>query len=101
MEPCVPAALREHEQQTTSHSVRAPNVNSLDLDKIVTLAGIAVIQQIMKEFNGAVLKEAKIMDITKIVLNLMEQNGHLDFIGMICCTEAFYISYNVYTSNDT
>jgi hypothetical protein len=30
-----------------------------------------VVQQIMTEFNGAVLEEAKIMDITKIVLNLM------------------------------
>jgi hypothetical protein len=30
----------------------------------------------MKEFNGAVLEEAKIMDITKIILNLMQQNGH-------------------------
>jgi hypothetical protein len=30
----------------------------------------------MKEFNGAVIEEAKIVAITKIVLNLMEQNGH-------------------------
>jgi hypothetical protein len=30
----------------------------------------------MTEFNGAVLEEAKIMAIAKIVLNLMEQNGH-------------------------
>jgi hypothetical protein len=29
----------------------------------------------MTEFNGAVLGEAKIMAVTKIVLNLMEQNG--------------------------
>jgi hypothetical protein len=28
------------------------------------------------EFSGAVFEEAKIMDITEIVLNLMEQNGH-------------------------
>jgi hypothetical protein len=30
----------------------------------------------MRESNGAVLEEAKIMAITKIVLNIMEQNDH-------------------------
>jgi hypothetical protein len=30
----------------------------------------------MTESNGAVLAEAKILAITKIVLDLMEQNGH-------------------------
>jgi hypothetical protein len=30
----------------------------------------------MTEPNGAVLEEAKILAITKIVLNLMEKNGH-------------------------
>jgi hypothetical protein len=33
---------------------------------------VTVVQQIMTEFNGAVLEGA----ITKIVLILMEQNGH-------------------------
>jgi hypothetical protein len=37
---------------------------------------VAVVQQIMAEFSGAVLEEAKIVAITKIVLNLMEQSGH-------------------------
>jgi hypothetical protein len=37
---------------------------------------VTLIQQIVTESNGAVLKEAKILAITKIVLNLMEQNGH-------------------------
>jgi hypothetical protein len=36
---------------------------------------VTVVQHIMTEFNGAVLEEAKILDITKIVLNLIEQNG--------------------------
>jgi hypothetical protein len=36
---------------------------------------VAVVQQIMKESNGVVLEEAKIMDITKVVLKLMEHNG--------------------------
>jgi hypothetical protein len=35
-----------------------------------------VVQQIMTEFNGAVSEEDKIVVITKIVLNLMKQNGH-------------------------
>jgi hypothetical protein len=33
-------------------------------------------QQIMTKFNGAVSEEDKIVTITKIVLNLMNQNGH-------------------------
>jgi hypothetical protein len=37
---------------------------------------VTVAEQIMTEFNGAVLQEAKLLSITKIVLNLMEQNGH-------------------------
>jgi hypothetical protein len=36
---------------------------------------VTVVQQFMTEFNGAVLEEAKILAITKIVLNIMEQNG--------------------------
>jgi hypothetical protein len=35
-----------------------------------------VVQRIMTEFNGAVLKEAKIVAITKTVLILVQQNGH-------------------------
>jgi hypothetical protein len=37
---------------------------------------VTVVQQIMTESDGAVLEEAKILATTKIVLNLMEQNGH-------------------------
>jgi hypothetical protein len=40
--------------------------------KVVVTVG----QQIMTQSNGAVLEMAKILDITKIVLNLMEQSGH-------------------------
>jgi hypothetical protein len=53
MEPRVPAALPQHEQQTTGQSVRAPNVNSLHLNKMLKVV-VAVVQQIMKEFNGGV-----------------------------------------------
>jgi hypothetical protein len=37
---------------------------------------VIVIQQIMTEFNGAVPEEAKTVAITKIVLDLLKQNGH-------------------------
>jgi hypothetical protein len=37
---------------------------------------VTVVHQIMTEFNGAVSEEANIVAITKIVLNLMKQNGN-------------------------
>jgi hypothetical protein len=37
---------------------------------------VTAVQQIMTEFNGAVSEEDKIVAITKIVLNLMKQDGH-------------------------
>jgi hypothetical protein len=39
-------------------------------------AAVTVVQQIMTEFNGAVLEKANIVTITKTVLNLMDQSGH-------------------------
>jgi hypothetical protein len=75
MEPRVPAALARHEQLITGQSVRALNVNSLPLDKMLK-ALVTVVQDIMTEFISAVLEEAKIVVIAKVVLNLMEQNGH-------------------------
>jgi hypothetical protein len=61
-------------QQGTSQSVQAPNVNRQPLDNMLRV--VTVVQQIMTEFNGAVSKEDKIVAITRIVLNLMKQNGH-------------------------
>jgi hypothetical protein len=75
MEPRVPEALPQHEKQTTGQSVRAANVKSLPLDKMLNVA-VMVVQLTITEFNGAVLEKAKIVAITKIVLNLMAQNGH-------------------------
>jgi hypothetical protein len=75
MEPMVPPALPHHEQQTTGQSVRAPNVNSFPLDKMLRVV-VTVVQHIMTEFNGSVLQEVKIVAITKIVLNRMEETGH-------------------------
>jgi hypothetical protein len=37
---------------------------------------VPVVQQIMTEFSGAVSEEDKIVAVTKIVLNIMKQNGH-------------------------
>jgi hypothetical protein len=36
---------------------------------------VTAVQQIMTEFGGAVSEEQKILAITKIVLNIMKQNG--------------------------
>jgi hypothetical protein len=47
----------------------------LSLDKTLKVA-VTAVQQIMTEFNGAVLEGAKVVAITRIVLNLMEKNGH-------------------------
>jgi hypothetical protein len=37
---------------------------------------VTAVQQIITEFNGAVSEEDKIVAITKIVLNLIKQDGH-------------------------
>jgi hypothetical protein len=39
------------------------------------LRALTVVQQIMTELKGAVSEEAKIFAITKIVINLMKENG--------------------------
>jgi hypothetical protein len=64
----------QNQQQNTGQSVPASNVNSLPLDNM--LRAITVVQQIMTELSGAVPKKDQIVAITKIVLNLMEQNDH-------------------------
>jgi hypothetical protein len=69
--PNAPASVR---QQNAGQSVPTPDVNSLPLDNMFRV--VSVVQQIMTEFNGAASEEAKIMAITKIVLNLLKQNGH-------------------------
>jgi hypothetical protein len=69
--PSVPASLR---QQEPGQPVQASNVSNVSLDNMFRIA--AVVQQIMTDFSGAVSEEAKIVAITKIVLNLMKQNGH-------------------------
>jgi hypothetical protein len=62
------------QQQNAGQSVRARTVNSQPLDNMLRV--VPVVQQIMSEFNGSVSEEDKIVAITKIVLNLMKQDGH-------------------------
>jgi hypothetical protein len=62
------------QQLKTGQSVWARTVNSQSLDNMLRV--VTVVQQIMTEVNGAVSEEDKIVAITKIVLNLMNQNGH-------------------------
>jgi hypothetical protein len=72
MEPSVPAALPQYEQQTTGQSIRSPDVNSLHLLKMLKIV-LAEVEQTMKEFNSTVIEEYKIVVITKIVLNIMRK----------------------------
>jgi hypothetical protein len=61
-------------QQKSGQSVRAPSVNNQPIDDMLTV--VTIVQQIVTEFRGAVSEKDKILAITKIVLNLMNQNGH-------------------------
>jgi hypothetical protein len=97
MEPRFPLALPQHEQQTTGQSVWATNVNSLPLYKMLSVV-VTVVQQIMTEFNGAVLVEVKIVVIKKNCLKSYGENWTLKFVSVICCTKpvltkALYIFY--------
>jgi hypothetical protein len=74
VEQSVPAPTPQQRQQPTGQSVPAQNVNNEHLDNMLRV--VTIVQQIMTEFNGAVSEEEKIVAITKIVLNLMKQNGH-------------------------
>jgi hypothetical protein len=60
-------------QQMSGQSVRAPSVNNQPTD---TLTIVTTVQQIMTEFRGAVSEQDTLLAITKIVINLMNQNGH-------------------------
>jgi hypothetical protein len=62
------------QKQKSGQSVRAPIVNNQPLNNM--LRAVTVVQQIMTEIGGAVSEQEKIMVFTKIILNLMKQNGH-------------------------
>jgi hypothetical protein len=67
---------KDTETRNASHSsgqsVQANTVNNSlnDMFKVPT-----IVQQVMTELNGAVTEEEKIVAITRIVLNLMKDNG--------------------------
>jgi hypothetical protein len=68
----VPAPVQEKE---TGQSVQAPSsVSSHPFDNMLKV--VTVVQQIMTEVRGGLSEEEKIVAITKIVLKLMNQNGH-------------------------
>jgi hypothetical protein len=58
--------------EQTGQSVLAPPVNNVNVDMYNV---IPVVQQIMTDHKDAVSEEAKILAITKIVFNLMKNNG--------------------------
>jgi hypothetical protein len=60
--------------QQIGQSVQAPNVSSHPFDNVLKV--VAVVQQIMKEVSGAQSQEEQIVAITKILLKLMNENGH-------------------------
>jgi hypothetical protein len=64
------SAPSQHKE--ADQSVLALNVNSDPLDM---LRAVTLVQQIIAEFKGAVSEEAKILAITRIVFNLMKENG--------------------------
>jgi hypothetical protein len=68
------ASKTKSKQQEPGQSVPAPTVTS---DTLNMLRALAVVQQIMTELKGAVSEEAMIFAITKIVINLMKENGKL------------------------
>jgi hypothetical protein len=61
-------------QHKRGQSVLAPSVNGQPLDNILRV--VTVVQQIMTEFRGAISEKDKIVAITKIVLNLLNQDSH-------------------------
>jgi hypothetical protein len=62
--------LTYQEIQRTGLSVQAPSSTKNDSFKIAT-----VVQQIMTELSEAVSEKDKLMINTKMVLNVMKQNG--------------------------
>jgi hypothetical protein len=53
---------------------------SFPLDKMLRV--ICIAQQIMTEFNSAASEKAKMVVIKKIILNLMNKNGHYNHVPL-------------------
>jgi hypothetical protein len=65
---------KNEQQQERGQPVRDPNVNSFPSDNIQRTSN--AVQQIMTKFENAELEQSRVMAITKLVLYLMNQNGH-------------------------
>jgi hypothetical protein len=66
--------IRAPTLQPTGQSVQAPLVSSQPFKNMLKV--VTVVQRIMTEVSGALSQEEQIVAITKIVLKLMNQNGH-------------------------
>jgi hypothetical protein len=71
-DPCGFAPTRTADSRSVSSGPKCKQFASDKMLKIVVM----VVQQIMTELNSAMVEKDKIVAITKIVLNLMKQNGH-------------------------
>jgi hypothetical protein len=58
-------------QQQTGQSVPAPSVSNEPEDNLIIV--VTVVRQIMRELEGAASEKAKIMAITNIAFNLMQE----------------------------
>jgi hypothetical protein len=67
----LPSTQQQQSVKETGQSVQESSPLLSDMFKVATL-----VQQIMRELNGAVSEEDKIVAITKIVLQLMKHDGH-------------------------
>jgi hypothetical protein len=75
MEPKFLTPLHQHEDHATGQSVGAPNIKSLPIHNNM-LRTLTAVEQFMREFNGTVSEEEIIVEITKIISNLMKQNDY-------------------------
>jgi hypothetical protein len=66
--------MKKEQLHETDHSVRAPAVSSLPLDKMFKVA--TVVQQSMTEFSNAETEEARTMVVVELYSYIMKQNGH-------------------------
>jgi hypothetical protein len=60
------------EQQQTGQSIPAPSVSNEPDDNMVRV--VTVVRQIMRELKGSASEKAKIMVITNIVYNLLQED---------------------------
>jgi hypothetical protein len=78
MEPTVPVALPQHEQQITDQLVGAPNVNSLSLDKMLKSSSNS---------SKADYESLKVLCHYKNCLKSHGAKWSIEFIGVFCYTE--------------